>query len=186
MIPQVQQVWFQHRQKVLELCFWQNAAQARGALHSCEHVQPCVHTNTHKRVFLKSCPAELTGLWCLLEEKSCGFSPSSLSLCPTLSDDLHFILLYFLWFIFAASNYSFSFGKHYHPVLLHSRFPFILFRTIRPFTLLSLPWSLLLHALRVRRGVRRLCCVRDSSMGLQLVSCTTHLGKVSAEAWQQS
>lgn len=27
-----------------------------GALHSCEHVQPCVHTNTRKWVFLKSCP----------------------------------------------------------------------------------------------------------------------------------
>lgn len=94
----------------------------------------------------------MTGLWCLLEEKSCGFSSSSLSLCPTQSDDLHFILLYFLWFMFAASNYSFSFGKHYHPVLLHSRFPFILFRTVRPFPLLSLPWSLLLRALRVRRG----------------------------------
>lgn len=77
----------------------------------------------------------MTGLWCLLEEKSCGFSPSSLSLCPTQSDDLHFILLYFLWFVFAASNYSFSFGKHYHPVLLHSHFPLILFRTVRPFPL---------------------------------------------------
>lgn len=28
--PQVQQVSFQHRQKVLELCFWQNAAQTSG------------------------------------------------------------------------------------------------------------------------------------------------------------
>lgn len=153
-----------------------------GALHSCKHVQPCVHTNTHKRVFESLAPAELTGLWGLLEEKSCGFSPSSLSLCPTQSDDLHFILLYFLWFMFAASNYSFSFGKHYHPVLLHSHLPFILSRTVRPFPLLSLPWSLLLHAPRVREGVRRLCCVRDASVGTQLVSSTTHLGRASAEA----
>lgn len=30
-----------------------------GALHSCEHVQPCVHTNMHKWVFLKSCPCRV-------------------------------------------------------------------------------------------------------------------------------
>lgn len=29
-----------------------------GALHSCEHVQPCVHTNTHKRVFFKVLPLQ--------------------------------------------------------------------------------------------------------------------------------
>lgn len=32
--------------------------------------------------------------------------------------------LFFLWFMLAASNYSFSFGKRYHPVLLHSCFLF--------------------------------------------------------------
>lgn len=51
-------------------------------------------------------------------EELCFF-PFLLSLCPTQSDDLHFILLYFLWFMLAASNYSFSFGKHYQPVLLY-------------------------------------------------------------------
>lgn len=90
---------------------------------------PCVavntHTPVHTNVFFKSlAPAELTGLWCLMEKKSCAFSPSFLALRPTQSDDLHFILLYFLWFMLAASNYSFSFGKRYHPVLLHSCFLF--------------------------------------------------------------
>lgn len=63
--------------------------------------------------------------------------PLCLYVLPSL-DDLHLILLYFLWFMFAASNYSFSFGKHYHPVLLHSRLPCLLFRTIRPFPLLAM------------------------------------------------
>lgn len=77
-------------QKVVGLGFQQSTAQAGAGL--CIAVTPH-HVCTN--VFFKSLAcAELIGLWCLLE-KSCAFSPSFLSSCPTQSDDLHFILLYF-------------------------------------------------------------------------------------------
>lgn len=126
----------------------------------CIAVNTCSPVCTQTRFFKSLAPAELTGLWCLLEEKSCGFSPSSFSLCPAQSDDLHFILLYFLWFTFAASNYSFYFAEHYHPVLLQSCFSFILFRAVRPFPLpamVSFP-----ACFEGREGVKRLCCVRGA------------------------
>lgn len=96
-----------------------------GSLHTCDHVHPPARANTHKRFFSNVLPLQnRQGFGASWKRRAVVFSPSFLSLRPTQSDDLQFILLYFLWFVLAASNYFFSFGKRYHPVLLHSCFLF--------------------------------------------------------------